>query len=91
MQERHDLLARSIGYLDMEQEALDNGYRIFFSALAFLIAGTLLELKFFQLYNGSFHPFANILKNPGSEEGTLAIMNIKTHQDWSIRLGAITL
>ena len=78
MQERHDLLARSIGYLDMEQDALDYGYGIFFSALAFLIVGTLLELKFFQLYNGSFHPFANILKNPGSEEGRLAIMNIKT-------------
>ena len=69
MQERHDLLARSIGYLDMEQEALDNGYRILFSALAFLIIGTLLELKFFQLYNRTFHPFANILKNPVSDEG----------------------
>ena len=68
MQERHNLLARTIGYLDMEQEALDTGYRIFFSALAFLIVGTLLELKFFQLYNGTFHPFANILKSPELEE-----------------------
>ena len=77
MKERHDLLARTIGYLDMEQEALDNGYTILFSSLVFLIFGTLLELKFFHLYNGTFHPFANILKNPGSEEGRLAIMNIK--------------
>ena len=69
MQERHNLLAISIGYLDMEQKALANGYWILFSALAFLIVGTFLELKFFQLYNGTFHPFANILKDPGSNEG----------------------
>ena len=79
MKERHDLLARTIGYLDMEQEALDTGYMILFSALAFLIVGTLLELKFFQLYNGSFHPFANILKGSGPNKGRF--VNINHHTD----------
>ena len=75
MKERHDLLARTIGYLDMEQEALDNGYTILFSALVFLIFGTLLELKFFHLYNGTFHPFANILKDLGANKGRFVNIN----------------
>ena len=75
MQERHDLLEKSIGYLDMEQEALENGYLISYSSVLFIFVGTLLELMFFHLYNGAFHPFANILKESGPNEGRLVNCN----------------
>ena len=46
------------------QEALNRGYILFSGSLALIIFGSLLEAWFFWLYNGSWHPFANILKDP---------------------------
>ena len=58
MQERHDILSKPIGYLDEEQEL----------TVTIVVEG-LLQILFFYLYNGSFHPFANILvdKDEGSD------------------------
>ena len=61
MQERHDILSRTIGYLDEEQEALDRGYLLLICATVTIVVGSLLQILFFYLYNGPFHPFANIL------------------------------
>ena len=61
MQERHDILSRTIGYLDEEQEVLDKGYMLLISSTVAMVVGTLLQILFFYLYNGPFHPFAKIL------------------------------
>ena len=61
MQERHDILTRTIGYLDEEQEALNRGYLLLLSSTYTMVVGSLLQILFFYLYNGPFHPFANIL------------------------------
>ena len=61
MQERHDILTRTIGYLDEEQEALDRGYLLIICSNVTMVVGALLQILFFFLYNGPLHPFANIL------------------------------
>ena len=61
MQERHEILSRTIGYLDEEQESLDKGYLLLIGSTVTMIVGCLLQILFFYLYNGPFHPFANIL------------------------------
>ena len=61
MQERHDILIRTIGYLDEEQEAMDTGIMLLFGSTVTMVVGSLLQILFFYLYNGPFHPFANIL------------------------------
>ena len=63
MEERHEILEKSIGCLAMEIEALEKGRIIRDWALIYLVVGSILELIFFKLYNGCFHPFANILKD----------------------------
>ena len=68
MQERHDVLARTIGYLDEEQEALETGYLLLYASFSLIFVGTLLEILFFWMYNGSCHPFANILKDYSDED-----------------------
>ena len=68
MQERHNILARTIGYRDEEQEALDTGYLLLYASFSLIFVGTLLEILFFWMYNGSCHPFANILKDYSDEE-----------------------
>ena len=67
MQERHDILWNSIGYLQEEQEALDTGIMIRNVSLSAVVIGSLLETGFFYLYNGKFHPLANILKDLETE------------------------
>ena len=67
MQERHNILFQTIGYLDEEQDALVRGYRLLFGSFAIVIIGSCLEAWFFWLYNGSCHPFAKILKDPLDE------------------------
>ena len=62
MQERHDVLTNTIGYLPQEEEALKTGYYLLIGSLSMVIIGTILEVLFFWAYNGSCHPFANILK-----------------------------
>ena len=62
MQERQDILESSIGYLEKEKEALDNGYQLLIGSLMLVLMGTGFEALFFWLYNGSCHPFANILQ-----------------------------
>ena len=61
MQERHDILSRTIGYFEEEQIALDRGYLLLISSTVLMIFGSLFQLLFFYLYNGPFHPFADIL------------------------------
>ena len=61
MQERHDILSRTIGYLDEEQEAMDKGYLVLICSTVMMVVATLLQILFFYLYNGPFHPFTNIL------------------------------
>ena len=73
MQERHDVLSRTIGYLDEEQEALDRGYLILIGSTVTMIVGSLLQILFFYMYNGPFHPFANILVE--ETEGTKSIFS----------------
>ena len=68
MQERHNILTRTIGYLDEEQEALDRGYQLIIGSTLTIVVGSLLQILFFYLYNGPFHPFANILVD--ETEGT---------------------
>ena len=63
MQERHNILSQTIGYHKEEQEALDRGYYLLYSSFTFIIIGSLLEVGFFWIYNGPWHPFANILKD----------------------------
>ena len=63
MQQRHDILSRTIGYLDEEQEALERGYLILICSTVTMLLGGLLQILFFYLCNGPFHPFANILVN----------------------------
>ena len=69
MQERHDILSRTIGYLDEEQEALDRGYMLLIGSTVTMVVGSLLQILFFYLYNGPFHPFANILVDETETEG----------------------
>ena len=61
MQERHDILQRTIGYLDEEQEALDKGYMLLICSTVTMAVVNLLQTVFFFLYNSKLHPFANIL------------------------------
>ena len=61
MQERHDILTKTIGYLDQEQEALDRGKLLVTCSTITIIIGSLFEMFFFYLYNGRFHPFALIV------------------------------
>ena len=68
MRERHDILSRTIGHLDEEQEALDRGYMLLICSTALLIVGSLLQILFFYLYNGPFHPFADILVDDNEGE-----------------------
>ena len=67
MQERQNILESTIGYLEKEEEALSNGYLILILSVILVFAGSILQIVFFYLYNGEFHPFANILK--GNESG----------------------
>ena len=61
MQERHEVLSRTIGYLDEEQEALDRGYMLLICSTVTMAVVSLLQTVFFFLYNSKLHPFANIL------------------------------
>ena len=44
MQERHNVLERTIGYLDEEQEALDRGYFLLIGSAITVIVGSLLQI-----------------------------------------------
>ena len=78
MQERQDILSRTIGYLDEEQEALDRGYLLLICSTATMVVGSLLQIFFFYLYNGPFHPFANILVDDAEGETKYSISKLFT-------------
>ena len=63
IQERHTILMESIGYLDVEEYALQKAIKIRNYSLIYVFVGTVLELGFYSLYNTVLHPFSNILKN----------------------------
>ena len=69
MQERHDILARTIGYRDEEQTALKMGYKLITASFVIVIIGTILQAIFFWLYNGKFHPFSKILDTSNTPSG----------------------
>ena len=77
MQERHDILTRTIGYLDEEQEAMDTGFMLLICSTITMVVGSLLQIFFFYLYNGPFHPFANILVD--ETEGKESIFSFSNH------------
>ena len=84
MQERHDVLSRTIGYLDEEQEALDRGYMLLIGSTVTMVVGSLLQILFFYLYNGPFHPFANILVD--ETEGKESIFRFINHCNFDLSL-----
>ena len=84
MQERHDILSRTIGYLDEEQEALDRGYLLLIGSTITMVVGSLLQILFFYLYNGPFHPFANILVD--ETEGKESIFSLSYHYNFDLSL-----
>ena len=61
MQERHTVLAETIGYLQEEKDAIYRGHVLLIGSLVFIFISTILQVIFFWLYNGTCHPFANIL------------------------------
>ena len=84
MQERHDILSRTIGYLDKEQEAVDKGYLLVICSTVTMVVGCLLQILFFYLYNGRFHPFANILVD--DTEGMESISCFSNHYKFDLNL-----
>ena len=73
MQERHDILWKTIGYRQEEQDAMVRGILIRNLSLGAILIGCVVEIVFFSLYNGPFHPLANILKDD-TNQGTLSIL-----------------
>ena len=67
MQERHDILEKTIGYLELEENALLKCYCLITSSVILVFVGAILQMFFFWLYNGKYHPFANILKGNEKE------------------------
>ena len=76
MKERHDILARTIGYLNEEMEALEKGYWLLYGSIILLLVGTFMEILFFWLYNDLCHPFANILKEEADESKCKSLMEL---------------
>jgi len=74
MQERHDLLWKTIGYRQEEQEAMARGILIRNLSLGAILIGCVVEIVFFSLYNDTFHPLANILKDDTNQDTELAVM-----------------
>ena len=70
IQERHNFLYDTIGYLQEEQDAYFNVWLYFDLSLGFMCIGSLYQWIFFMLYNQKFHPFADITKNIESYELT---------------------
>ena len=77
MQNRHDILLQTIGCLKEEQDALEKGYFLLLGSFILVVIGSLLEAWFFWLYNGSWHPFNKILKDP-SKSNTAKCKIFKT-------------
>ena len=80
MQERHDILTKTIGYFKEEQEAMDTGNMLLIVSTITMVVGCLLQILFFYLYNGPFHPFANILvdETEGKKQSlTLVIIELR--------------
>jgi len=78
MQERHDLLWKTIGYRQEEQEAMARGILIRNLSLGAILIGCVVEIVFFSLYNDTFHPLANILKDDTNQDTELAVMENTT-------------
>lgn len=57
---RHNLLLQTIGVLQMEIEAYQT-VSLFFILIPVIILLAILQLGFFTLYNGRFHPMSTIL------------------------------
>ena len=84
MQERHDILTRTIGYLDEEQEALDRGYLLLICSTVTMVLGSLLQILFFYLYNGPFHPFANILVDETKGKESICYFSNYCYSDMNV-------
>ena len=58
---RHNILYHSIGFKSEEGYSMEMVTWLVVGSTAYVLFGTLFESIFFNLYNSSFHPFANIL------------------------------
>ena len=67
MHSRHEVLFETIGYLDEEKHALDNGFLILCFSFSYIGFGAIAETILFSLYNSKFHPFASILQDDLAE------------------------
>ena len=63
--QRHVLLYNTIGVLPEELEAYNLILVLVYVSTLCLLFLTIMELGFFYLYNGKFHPFASILELEG--------------------------
>merc|ERR1711935_1112438 len=69
-----DILWKTIGYRQEEQDAMVRGILIRNLSLGAVLIGCVVEIIFFSLYNGPFHPLANILKDDTNRDTELAVM-----------------
>ena len=58
----------SIGYLEVEEYALQKAIKIRNYSLIYVFIGSILELGFYSLYNTVLHPFSSILNNTEKPE-----------------------
>ena len=64
---RHYLLEHTIGPLQMEIDAIQTA-KLLFLCIPIVILLTLIQLGFFTLYNGRFHPMNRILYVESTKE-----------------------
>ena len=64
---RHQLLEDTIGPLQMEIEAIQTAKWLFL-CIPTVVLLTLIQLGFFTLYNGRFHPMSKILDVASTKE-----------------------
>ena len=64
---RHYLLEHTIGPLQMEIDAIQRAKWLFL-CIPIVILLTLIQLGFFTLYNGQFHPLSKILDAASTKE-----------------------
>lgn len=79
IQERNTFLWNTIGYLDKEYEALITGYVLLGVSTFWIIFGGTAEAYFFSLYNGKYHPFADILIDSVGKNLQIKIQVQKVH------------
>ena len=65
---RHALLYSTIGYLSNEQKSLENARFLLLTSFLYILIGTAIEIVFFTLYNGRYHPFGKIIMSDDDDD-----------------------